>query len=57
MPRVEVRTDGHERGVATLLTEHVQADLLGDAHYAAQLVERLRWALMDAEQEEQTIRR
>jgi hypothetical protein len=55
MPRVEVRTEGRGRVDATLLTEHVPAELLADHHYAAQLVERLRWALVDAEQEEQAI--
>ena len=32
----------------TLLTERVAPDLLESEHYAAQLLDRLRWAVEDA---------
>jgi hypothetical protein len=32
--------------------ERVAASLLGDPHFAAQLIERLAWAIGDAEQAE-----
>jgi hypothetical protein len=39
-----------------LLTEHVPSEVFADEHYADQLVERMGWALVDAEQREQKIR-
>ena len=53
MPRVEVLSEvlGHDREV--MLTEHVPSGLLANDHYAHQLVERLGWAVADAEQHEQ----
>jgi hypothetical protein len=55
MPRVEVLTEVPGRDPVTLLTEHVPSGVLAGEHYAAQLVERLGWALADAEREEQAI--
>ncbi len=56
MPRVEVITEisGHDPEV--VLAEHVPSDVLADSYYADQLVERLGWALVDAETKEQTAR-
>jgi hypothetical protein len=53
MPRIEVLSEalGHEHEV--MLTEHVPSEMIADEHYADQLVERLGWALVDAEQHEQ----
>jgi hypothetical protein len=56
MPRVEVLTEVPGRDPETLLTEHVPSEMLANEHYADQLVERLGWALADAEQQEQTVR-
>ena len=55
MPLVEVLTEVPGRDAETLLTEHVPSEMLANEHYAAQLVERLGWALVDAEQQEQAI--
>jgi hypothetical protein len=55
MPRVEVLTEVPGRDPETVLTEHVPSEMLANEHYAAQLVERLGWALVDAEQQEQAI--
>jgi hypothetical protein len=55
MPRVEIRTESPRHDPETLLTEHVPSEMLADEHYAAQLVARMGWALVDAEQLEQAI--
>ena len=55
MPRVEVLTEVPGRDPETLLTEHVPSEMLANEHYAARLVERLGWALVDAEQQEHAI--
>jgi hypothetical protein len=55
MPRVEVLTEVPGGDPETLLTEHVPSEMLANEHYAAQLVERLGWALVDAEQQEQAM--
>ena len=55
MARVEVLTQVPGREAEALLTEHVPSEMLANEHYADQLVERLRWALIDAEQREQAI--
>jgi hypothetical protein len=47
------RSAGHDP--ATLLTEHVPSERLADERYADQLVERIGWALVDAERDEQAI--
>ena len=56
MPRVEVLTDVRGRDPETLLTEHVPAETLANGNHAEQLVERLGWALVEAEHQEQAIR-
>ena len=53
MPRIEVLTEVRGRDGKLVLSEHVPAELLAGAHFADQLVERLGWALADAEHEEQ----
>jgi hypothetical protein len=55
MPRVIVTTDAHrpEPSASVLLDEQVASIHLGDGHAAAQLIERLAWAIDDAEQIEQ----
>lgn len=55
MPRIEVQTEVLGRDSEALLTEHVPSEMLADQHYADQLVERIGWALVDAEQHEQAI--
>jgi hypothetical protein len=56
MPRIEVLTEVRGRDAKPMLSEHVPAELLADEHFADQLVERLGWALADAEHEERAIR-
>jgi hypothetical protein len=56
MPRVEVLTDVPGRDPETMLIEHVPSAMLADEYYADQLVERVGWALVDAEQHEQATR-
>jgi SLT domain-containing protein len=36
-------------------TEHVDAEVLSHAYHAGQLVERMGWALVDAEKHEETV--
>ena len=55
MPRIEVLTEVSGHDPEALLTEHVPSEMLADEHYADQLVERMGWALVDAEQREQAI--
>ncbi|HXA55029.1 MAG TPA: hypothetical protein VNV37_09180 [Solirubrobacteraceae bacterium] len=51
MPRVLVTTDRAERPSAkVLLDEHVQAVHLSSGHSATQFIERLGWAISDAEE-------
>ncbi len=56
MPRVDVVTEVRGQAPETLLSEHVPTEMLADGHYAAQLVERLGWALVDAQHTEQASR-
>jgi hypothetical protein len=56
VPRIEVLTEVRGRDAKPVLSEHVPAELLADEHFADQLIERLGWALADAEHEEQAIR-
>ena len=50
MPRLLVTTDPSTRAAtAVLLDEQVQAVHLSDDHSATQLIERLGWAISDAE--------
>ena len=46
-------TDAHEAGEFHF-KERVTAPLLGDPHFAAQLIERLAWAIGDAEEAERS---
>jgi len=53
MPRMLVTTDSPDRsGGHVMLDEHVATSDLASQHFAAQLVERLGWALADAERVE-----
>lgn len=54
MPKIQVVTDVAGRAPEVMLTEHVPAEMFADEHYAGQLVERMGWALFDAEQHETT---
>jgi hypothetical protein len=56
MPRVEVLTDVQGRDHEVMLTERVPSEMFADEHYADQLVERMGWALVDAERKEQATR-
>jgi hypothetical protein len=51
MPRIIVTTDQNRDAVGQpiLLDEHVRSVHLSTDHAAAQLVERLAWAIVDAE--------
>ena len=53
MPAVEVVSHVRGRSNETLLTEDVPSDTLANGHSAEQLVERLGWALIEAEDQEQ----
>jgi hypothetical protein len=55
MPRIQVLADVAGRDPEVMLTEHVDADVLSDDYYAGQLVERMGWALVDAEKHEETV--
>jgi hypothetical protein len=53
MPRMLVTTESADRsGRQVMLDEHVATSDLASQHFAAQLVERLGWALADAERAE-----
>jgi hypothetical protein len=53
MPRVIVTTNLPPAGnAAVLLDEHISSVHLSSDHAASQLVERLSWAIRDAEQAE-----
>jgi hypothetical protein len=54
MPTIVVRADQDGDSGPPTLTERVITANLGDKHYAAQLIERLTWATLDAENLEQT---
>ncbi len=55
MPRVEVLIEIPGRDHKAVLTEHVPSEMLANEYYANQLVERMGWALVDAEQQEHAI--
>ncbi|HEX4187868.1 MAG TPA: hypothetical protein VHY83_08235 [Solirubrobacteraceae bacterium] len=59
MPRIIVTTDSSQKidDGSTLLDERVQSVHISTEHAAAQLVERLAWAISDAESAEQSGRR
>ena len=51
MPRILVTTDGSDgREGAVLLQERVLSSDLESDHFSAQLVERVGWALVDADE-------
>jgi hypothetical protein len=53
MPRMIVSTETLDRsGSEVLMDEHVATSDLASGHFAAQLVERIGWALADAESAE-----
>ena len=52
MPIVQVLTEVQGRAHEVMLTEHVPSEMFANEHYADQLVERMGWALVDAEKEE-----
>jgi hypothetical protein len=55
MARIIVTTDqGEQLGAPVLLDERVCSDHLSDDHSAAQLIERLGWAVTDAEHAERS---
>jgi hypothetical protein len=56
MPRIQVLTEAQGRAQTVMLTEHVPSEMFANEHYANQLVERMGWALVDAEEQEQAIR-
>jgi hypothetical protein len=56
MPRVQVLTEVQGHAEKVMLTEHVPSEMIANEHYADQLVERMGWALVDAEEHEQAIR-
>jgi hypothetical protein len=56
MPRVQILTEVHGRAHEVMLTEHVPSEMFANEHYAEQLVERMGWALVDAEAQEQALR-
>lgn len=60
MPRIIVTTDSVSSNLneetPVLLDEHVHSVHLSTGHAAAQLVERLTWAVQDAESAERTQR-
>lgn len=53
MPTIIVRSDASaEQDSTVVLSENVQPEHLADNHHAAQLVERLGWAVTDAKDAE-----
>jgi hypothetical protein len=55
MPTIMViSNENAEHAPAVVLSENVQPEHLANDHQAAQLVERLGWAVTDAKEEEET---
>jgi hypothetical protein len=53
MPRILVTTEQVDKpDVGVMLDEHIATSDLASSHFAAQLIERIGWALSDAEQTE-----
>ena len=53
MPRILVTTEpGTQLDSAVLLNERIATDDLASDHFAAQLIERIGWALLDADSSE-----
>ena len=57
---IDAENSGSNRSARTcpevMLTEHVPSEMFSNDHYAGQLVERMGWALVDAETQERAIR-
>jgi hypothetical protein len=51
MPRVQLLNAVTQRDPEAALTEHVPSEMLANEHDADQLVERIGWKLVDAEQQ------
>lgn len=51
MPRVPVPQTVTARSREAVVTEHLPSELLTNEHHADQVVERMEWALVDAEQQ------
>jgi len=55
MPRIFVTTERVRKPDAgVMLDEHIATSDLASDHFAAQLIERIGWALVDAESTERT---
>jgi hypothetical protein len=55
MPTIIVRSNGStEQETAVTLTEDVQPEHLASNHHAAQLIERVGWAVTEAQEVEGT---
>ena len=53
MPTIIIRSNASaEQDSAVVLSENIQPEHLADNHHAAQLVERLGWAVTDAKDAE-----
>jgi hypothetical protein len=53
MPTIIVMSnESSEQGSAVLLSESIQPEHLASEHHAAQLIERVGWAVTDAKQRE-----
>ena len=52
MPKIQVLTEGQGDTDKIMLTERVPSEMFANEHYADQLVERMGWALIDAEAQE-----
>lgn len=52
MPRVAVLIDVPGQAPEPILSERIPPALLEDEHYAAQLVQRMGWAIVDADERE-----
>ena len=50
---VSVEADSDDQGAPVLLRERVSESSLASDHYAAQLMERIGWAVVDASETEQ----
>jgi hypothetical protein len=55
MPTITVTSsESADHHSAVTLYEHVQPEHLADNHHAAQLVQRLGWAVTDAKEDEES---
>jgi hypothetical protein len=53
MPTIIVMSNGDsDQGSAVVLTENIQPEHLASEHHAAQLIERVGWAVTDAKESE-----